>query len=269
MVNEEVENILGEIRERVRARELSAPGHAIPATENERASPVIGQRDTVYNSATAAIVESYLSTTARSWDRLPPIVSNRTGAIASCELWLKRQIKRMTRWFTWEQVNYNAAVHHALLSTLQAITHNEQSSAKRLSEIREEIRRAIADQAKVVQQLNAQLEATGHALRHELSQQKTQTEEQQKAQAREQEKAQIEQRSAQVAAQRRELDARLLALTQELNVRFEQLLEEQRVCFKQLSLEATEEAVLRDRARRKSDKLIEDLSLRIKELEKR
>ena len=37
------------------------------------------------------------------------------------------------------------------------------------------------------------------------------------------------------------------------------LQEEQRVCFKQLSLEASEAAVLEDRARRKTDALLEEL----------
>lgn len=252
MVNEEVENILSEIRDRVRARELPGPERAtsaIPATDDVP-EPLIVSPERNSHSATEHIVESYLTTTARSWDRLPPIMTNRSGAIANCELWLKRQIKRMTHWFTWEQVNYNAAVHHALLSTLQAITHNEQSAAKRLSETREEIRRAVATQAGVLQEIKVQLEA----LKQELSHQKARIE---------------EQRASQVTAQRKELDARLLALTGELNVRFEQLVEEQRVCFKQLSLEATEEAVLEDRARRKSDKLIEELSRRIQELEKR
>ena len=255
MVNEEVENILSEIRERVRARELPVPKHANP--EHEVAEPLNVSREGIGNSATEHIVESYLTTTARAWDRLPPIMSNRSGAIANCELWLKRQIKRMTHWFTWEQVNYNAAVHHALLSTLQAINHNEQFSARRLAETREEIQRAIAEQVGAVQELKVQLEALGQALRQEasqgLSQQQSQLE---------------EQRASQVAAQRKEVDARLLALTEELNARFEQLLAEQRVCFKQLSLEATEEAVLEDRARRKNEKVIEELSRRIKELEK-
>ena len=61
-----------------------------------------------------SLIESYLTTTARAWDRLPPLVSNRSGLIARVELWLKRQLKRATHWYTWEQVNFNAAVHHAL-----------------------------------------------------------------------------------------------------------------------------------------------------------
>jgi hypothetical protein len=56
---------------------------------------------------------------------VPPLVSNRSGSIARVELWFKRQLKRATHWFTWEQVNFNAAVHQALRELLPVMAAHE------------------------------------------------------------------------------------------------------------------------------------------------
>ncbi|HEX9424773.1 MAG TPA: hypothetical protein VF899_16160, partial [Pyrinomonadaceae bacterium] len=64
-------------------------------------------------------------------------------------------------------------------------------------------------------------------------------------------------------------DARLAELIKELRERDEHLREEQRVCFKQLSLEASEAAVREDRARRRTESLLEELRRRIEQLEAR
>ncbi len=264
MVNEEVENILMEIRERVRSRELAPSSRVEPPMENGSGESIVGSRENVDLSGAKARIESYLTTTARAWDRLPPVISNRSGALARCELWLKRLVKRATRWFTWEQVNFNAATHHALLDTLaalinavEALNHYQQSSASQSTEIKNEIQRSVETQNQALNEIRVQLEGL---------QAKVQKETQLAAQV-------ASQGTAQLASQRTEMDAQLLALTQKLNGRFEQLYQalhdEQRVCFKQLSLEATESAVLEDRARRKSEGLLEEMGRRIQELEKR
>jgi hypothetical protein len=113
-----------------------------------------------------------------------------------------------TRWFTWEQVNFNAAVDHALRETLQALSHHEQALVK----------------------LRSETEARRTEIEH-----------------------QIEASTASLVAELRERDAHLR--------------DEQHVCFKQLSLEATEAAVLEDRARRKTEALLEELKRRIEQLE--
>jgi len=69
--------------------------------------------------------------------------------------------------------------------------------------------------------------------------------------------------------QRKEIDSLLAELAKELRERNDQIHEEQRVCFKQLSLESTEAAVLEDRSRRKTEKLVEELQRRLKQLEKK
>src|SRR5438270_12493340 len=110
----EVESILVEIREQVRAAEqagraMTGDAHALEA--NEHSENGFAHED----SERLARLSAHLTTTARAWDRLPPVMSNRTGLSARLELWIKRVLKKLARWFTWEQINFNAAVHHALL----------------------------------------------------------------------------------------------------------------------------------------------------------
>src|SRR5688572_15689790 len=118
MVDEEVESTLREIRERVRrTSELEAEAARVaPGVANASLSSA-NQLSSTTREAMMRI-DAYLTTTARAWDRLPPLVSNRSGGIARLELWLKRRFKQATRWYSWEQVNFNAAVHHALRDTL-------------------------------------------------------------------------------------------------------------------------------------------------------
>ncbi len=101
MVDEEVESTLREIRERVRktaeleaetSRTLVASAatvHNIPRGESAPRTP-----------ETMARIDTYLTTTARAWDRLPPLVSNRSGGLARLELWVKRRFKQATRWYS-------------------------------------------------------------------------------------------------------------------------------------------------------------------------
>src|SRR6266542_6813686 len=229
MAETEVESILREIRERVLSQQR--PGHDAAASAAARATIGSGGNGTSnFGSArqmarqedpetiaaeNLALINSYLTTTARAWDRLPPLVSNRSGFAARIELWLKRRLRAWTRWFTWEQLNFNAAVHHGLRDMLQVLTTYEQNLTR----------------------LRARIDADAEAWRLELEQHRTELSAQ-LAQLR----AEFEtQRLA--AAQRAQGDARLAELIKELRERDEHLREEQRVCFKQLSLEASEAAV--------------------------
>ena len=123
MVETEVENILREIRERV----LSQPDGGNGACESDAHRQLPGSGNTESLAAEQlALINSYLTTTARAWDKLPPVASNRSGLVARLELWLKRRLKRATHWFTWEQVNFNAAVHQAHRDMLQTLTIQQQ-----------------------------------------------------------------------------------------------------------------------------------------------
>ena len=65
------------------------------------------------------------------------------------------------------------------------------------------------------------------------------------------------------------LAEQISALLKEMRERDEHLQDEHRVCFKQLSLEASETAVLEDRARRRSVALLEELTRRVESVENR
>src|SRR6185295_18484883 len=135
MAETEVEIILREIRERVLSEQNAArDGAAVRPSANSGANGA-GESDSRKQipisdneSLTAenlSLIESYLATTGRAWERLPPLVSNRSGVVARIELWLKRQLKRATHWYTWEQVNFNAAVHRSLSSLPPVLAAHE------------------------------------------------------------------------------------------------------------------------------------------------
>jgi hypothetical protein len=258
MAETEVESILREIRERVLSQERAANGAtasvATPASDGKAGNGAsdsgpqqmasVGHPETIA-AENLALINSYLTTTARAWDRLPPVVSNRSGVAARLELWIKRHLKRATRWYSWEQVNFNAAVHHALRDMLPVLAAYERELGKLHAQLDEE---AAARQTEMERnqtqrvELNAEIEALRVAMATERQS---------------------------TGAQRSQFDARIADLTRELRERDERLQGEQRVSFKQLSLESSEAAVLEDRARRKNEALLQELTHRVEDLEKR
>ena len=137
MAETEVENILREIRERVLAQQRAGQEVAASSAASRSGNAGNGASDAGVARSTGppthenlALISSYLTTTARAWDRLPPLVSNRSGLAARLELWLKRQLQRATHWYTWEQVNFNAAVHQALRDILALLSAYERELAK-------------------------------------------------------------------------------------------------------------------------------------------
>lgn len=227
----EVEETLREIRERVRSESLAlarTPDAATPAGNG--VTPAA--RDET--AAAFARMEANLATAERARSRLPPLLSNRTGLVARVELWVKRKIKRALHWITWEQVNFNAAATHALADALAALRAHEERLAALREEMRGEVRAGRARLAEV----QARLEELARA------------------------QSALESRFAARAGQiGDEGRARVEQLRDETRERVEHLLEEQRVCYRQLSLEASESAVLFDRARR-------DMEARLARIEK-
>jgi hypothetical protein len=227
MVDEEVENTLREIRERVRAtaqyEDRSVPA-VVASNTNFVASPET--QSTTGMPETIARLEAYLTTTGRAWDRLPPVVSNRRGAMARLELWIKQHLKRATRWYSWEQINFNAAVHSALRDALEALRQMELQL--RQSE-------SLTNQLKQHQVETLTLRTMIESQRAEI--------ESERSEIRNYIEATHEARAL-------ELAEKLADIAHEFREREQQQLEEQRVCFKQLSLEISETEVLLDRARR-------------------
>lgn len=113
-----------EVEDRSHA-EVRAERSALTASAGVSATP-----DTSRLAQAIARLEETLATTARAQSRLPPVVSNRSGLTARLELWFKQFTKRATRWYTWEQVNFNAAVHQALDNVLAALSAHEQRLAE-------------------------------------------------------------------------------------------------------------------------------------------
>jgi hypothetical protein len=229
MADIEVENILREIRERVYAEQEAA---AVSQSSGVNGDETARENEDLKPVGSLPRLDSYLTTTARAWDRLPPVVSNRSGTSARIELWLKRHFKRATRWYAWEQVNFNAAVHHALRDIVQLLSSYEKKIENQSEQLRAE--------TEARQQHQSELQT----LRLELAAQR-------------------------LIAEQSRLDARSGELRfAELREGMAHLQEEQRVSYKQLALETSEAAVLEDRARRKTEALLEQLQRRIEQLEK-
>jgi len=241
MVDQEVEDILKQIRNSVRAEEernarpvQTKNGH--PTGSNSTAQPPAVQS-----------VQNYpnLSTLNRAWDRLPPVMSNRRGALASAELWLKQILKRGSRWFTWEQVNFNNAVHHTFREVIESLTTFEQQLGEtnnRLLELQQHQRRfeesfesELRQLSKTTSELARLLPALDrdrqlHALQTKL--------------------AALEVAWDRWEHQRQDESARVTESLLEIRSATERVLDEQRVCFKQMHLEVAETSAREERDRR-------------------
>ena len=229
MVNE-VESILNEIRERVRTDHEQGRVPVTLVTQDETAKDSLGHsraEDGSGHSESLSRLSAHLTTTGRAWDRLPPMYSNRKGGAARFELWIKARLKSMSRWFTWEQVNFNSAVHHALSESLQALSAYQQE----LAGLRGELSKEAESWREKSERNDRELTALRSGIEAELRKRD----------------AAMETRTAEMNA---ELTARLAELAGELRQSDQQLREEQRVCFKQLSLETSEATVMEDRGRR-------------------
>ena len=284
MVNE-VESILNEIRERVRTEEKEREAAVAVATQNGNDSkPAISPTAPAIATESLARLEAHLTTTSRAWDRLPPLFSNRSGIAARFELWIKARMKSLSRWFTWEQINFNSAAHHGLSDALEALRVHEEHLIKMQEELNQtkEALRSESNQTRealgqTTEALRAESRQTTEALRVEsrqttktlqtelahttelLREERNQTNEalaselRQTAASLRTDLAQTtEDLRASIDARGAETDARISELGDDLH-------EEQRVCFKQLSLEASEAAVLEDRGRRALEARLEKL----------
>jgi hypothetical protein len=121
MVEQDVEKVLADIRAQV----IGAAVAEQPAAVRTNGGHVPATR---FKSEPLPVRNGYASLTvlARAWDRLPPLVSNRTGGSARLELWIKAKLKRALKWITWEQVNFNAATHHTFQEIIESLNAYEQ-----------------------------------------------------------------------------------------------------------------------------------------------
>lgn len=263
MVDQEVVDILAEIKRRVVSAKTPEPTtHA--STNGTSPAPPMVQSDVHHDFAALAILD-------RSRDRLPPLVTNRTGTAARIDLWIKAKMKTAFRWFTWEQINFNAATYQTFKELIESLAQQQQQLAsiqsqlvsyeqqlqgfhQKLDSIRDEtqqVRAALQDT--LTSTLNTH-EANFGVLRALLTSQQADV------------NARLESLASQSASVDElkkgielKLQVRLIEVVRELSERHEQILDEQRVSFKQLSLELSEAQVLQDRARRELDSRVAKL----------
>src|ERR1043166_5308007 len=248
----DVEAILKEIRSRVVSDSGSEANAGIQTTSNGSA-PQSNQNESLSR------VSAHLAVTSRSWDRLPPVFSNRQGALARLELWLKRKSKPLTRWFTWEQINFNRAVKDALADVVEILkAEAHELAALRAQQMRHpvEMESRLSDLADENQRRHAEL--AGQYSRIENQSTNLEAEHSKLANQVIDLAEQLRKEDRQIQS---EQDRRLSELAAELK-------EEQRVCFRQVSLETSESAVLEDRARRALLTRLEKLEAAVKALQR-
>jgi hypothetical protein len=234
MVDHEVEQTLREIRERVRAAappQPHAPGPLAPALEaaSAHAGAIAHAADapgpTPARGGTfeaLARMEANLATTERAWSRLPPVLSYRRGALARFELAVKRLVKRALHWFTWEQVNFNSAAHHALRDALAALSTQERRLAETRAEL-DAVRRRAAEAEARVEAERARLEGAAVRRHDELRAELERARVEQRAEL---ERARAELRAesrAELERTRAELNAELERARVELSAELERL----------------------------------------------
>jgi hypothetical protein len=214
MAEVKVEDLVRNIRERAREGAAAKPGFR---------SSTAG-----HSSKTVARLRSSVATANRIHDQLPPLTTYRSGLSARIELWIKRQLKRATHWYTWQQVNFNSAVNDALNQTLTALSAFEQN----LTTIQSELAVNAVGTANLESRLT-ELEASFESLESHLT----------KIMGDRLEEMRVE-------------EPRDIAV----------LLDEQRTCFKQLKLEISETGVVADRAKRSLQLRLDELNSRIEEI---
>lgn len=213
MAEVKVEDLVRNIRERAR--------------ESASAKPDFRSSTAGHSSKPVARLQSSVATTNRTHDQLPPLTTYRSGLMACIELWIKRQLKRATHWYTWQQVNFNSAVNNALNQTLTALSAFEQDLATIQSELKvnavstANLGFRLTELAASFESLETRLKMMGDRL----------------------EEMQVEEKKG-------------IAL----------LLDEQRTCFKQLELEISETGVVADRARKSLQLGLDELHIRIEEI---
>src|SRR2546421_939213 len=135
----DVETILNQIRERVVSEENA---HVSGTSVSTTTSSSDGSGSLSNQTEVLARVSEHLTVTGRAWNRLPPIFTNRRGPLGRIELWIKNTCKPLTRWFTWEQVNFNRAVHDALSDVTRVLMAEAQELAElrmQLAELRTQL----------------------------------------------------------------------------------------------------------------------------------
>jgi DNA repair exonuclease SbcCD ATPase subunit len=166
------------------------------------------------------------------------------------ESWLKKRLSPGEP--SSHQSEFNAAVAdvlNQLLKVMDGLRESTASQEKRLEHFVEELRE-LRTQAEDLDAVRARADGVGTELRAVAT----------SVRGLQERAAALE---AELAQAREQLDGEQGDLRRELQERVQNLLDEQRVCIRQLSLQASEEAVLADRARRAAELKVEELARRV------
>ena len=192
------------------------------------------------------------------------------------ESWLKKTFNPVPP--SQHQSEFNVALVDALTQALSLLRETAASQEARLDQIgeqvselrsvsenldafREQLVRAEGELRSVAANVRG-LQERSAALETELAQAREEQSEKVQQLAREQ-SDKLQELSREQSDKLQELSREQSDLRQELGERIQHLLDEQRVCIRQLSLQASEEAVLADRARRATELKLEELAQRV------
>lgn len=258
MADTEVENILREIGERVRAE---GTAEAAPRNGREELAQQLAQpaphRDggawPVEHEMTGALgrLKEHEEVAARAWDRLPPLTTRRRGLAARLELWLKRAMRRATHWYVWEQLNFNSAMKDSLSEVSGMLRRHE----RELGQLRARLSSVSLAHERLAPRLSS-LESMLAALESGLAGSQPVTPDDGL-------REELRAVRAEVAQLRAAFDRSLLQLRDEQRADSRQMRDEQRVAFKQLALEIDETASSAERARRKVQSELDELKNRL------
>jgi hypothetical protein len=163
-----------------------------------------------------------------------------TPPSAPPESWLKKRSSPATS--SSHQSEFNAAVVEALNQLVNTLRETTASQEERLGLLAEELRELRA-RSEELDAVRAYADGVGSELRAVATNVRG-----------------LQERAAALEA---ELAGGQSDLRREFQERIQHLLDEQRVCIRQLSLQASEEAVLADRARRATELKLEELARRV------
>lgn len=154
------------------------------------------------------------------------------------------------------QSEFNAALVDALTQLCDALRKTAAGQQSRIAEIEEEVQelRALSGDLDAFREHSVRVEGELRSAAANVRglQERSAVLEAELAQARDELGEKVRQLAGEQADLRRELSERI-----------QHLLDEQRVCVRQLSLQASEEAVLADRARRATELKLEELARRV------
>ena len=159
----DVEGILNQIRERVVSENTVRPHETRLSTSvHSNGSAALTNHDDALQR-----LRTHLAIASRAADRLPPVFSNRQGARARFELWIKSKTKPLTRWFTWEQINFNRAINDALIDLVEILRSETQELAA-LRGQQSQLSQEVQQQLSAVSEQIAELQSNQALVRSEI-----------------------------------------------------------------------------------------------------